>query len=280
MKTEIEMRIDVDATDANGRALLAPQGMTTPHLASTGCVVEGGTTEIVTESTTGQALLRVVPTARQVSFIYGYTAGGAPYPDVMFEHRANRYTSAADELIREAETIGAGLPAAERAGVIASDTARRFTYGHPEKRFYDGFDEIPHLGCGLTEGSCVDINAYFIASLRAAGIEAGYMTGCFFPAEKAGRCDDMHCWVVTRADGLIEEWDIAHHLKMGTRQIRPALNPKPGMRVALAHSMGLDVPALGVSAMKLLSEPVWVADNGALAETRPTIRCSEGFVAA
>lgn len=122
--------------------------------------------------------------------------------------------------------------------------------------------EIPALGCGTAEGSCVDINTYFIASLRAAGFDAGYVGGCFFPAEKGGRCDDMHCWVVTRDQGEVLEWDIAHHLKLGRRDIVPGLNPKPGYRVALSHSMGLTVPDLGVACLKLLTEPVWVDELG------------------
>jgi hypothetical protein len=119
-------------------------------------------------------------------------------------------------------------------------------------------DEVPFLSCGLTEGSCIDINGYLIAALRAAGFEAGYVTGYFFPVEKRDRCDDMHCWVVSRHQGVVLEWDIAHHLKRGTIKIRPGLNPKPGLRFAVAHSMGLDFPELGVWEMKLLAEPVWV----------------------
>ncbi|WP_346909390.1 transglutaminase-like domain-containing protein [uncultured Roseibium sp.] len=128
---------------------------------------------------------------------------------------------------------------------IVNDVAEKFVYGHPEVRFNDGLEEIPYLSCGVTEGSCVDINTYLIACLRAAGFEAGYMTGYFFPEEKNGCCDDMHCWVVTRHNGVVLEWDIAHHLKMGTREICCGLNPKPGSRVAMAHSMGLDFPQPG-----------------------------------
>jgi hypothetical protein len=163
------------------------------------------------------------------------------------------------------------MEAMKRAAIV-NDVAAKFTYGHPATKFYDGHDEIPSLGCGVTEGSCVDINAYLIASLRAAGFEAGYMTGYFFPEEKQGRCNDMHCWVITRHDDSVLEWDIAHHLKLGTRQIGSGLNPKPGSRVALAHSMGLDFPSAGVSTLKLLAEPVWIGENGRIEKADVTIR--------
>ena len=138
----------------------------------------------------------------------------------------------------------------------------RFTYGHPKSRFNDGLDEIPTLECGMAEGSCVDINTCFIANVRAAGFEAGHVAGCFFPAEKAGRCDDMYCWVVTCDRGEVLEWDIAHHLKLGRREIRPGLNPKPDFRVAFSHSMGLAFPGLGVDCLKLAAEPTWFDDEG------------------
>ena len=50
---------------------------------------------------------------------------------------------------------------------------------------------------------------------------------------------------------------------MGTRTVRPGLNPKQGWRVAVSHSMGWDIPALHVEALKLLSEPLWVDERGA-----------------
>ena len=107
----------------------------------------------------------------------------------------------------EVEAFAGQYAGFDRAVAVACATAERFTYGHPETRFNDGLNEVPALGCGLTEGSCVDINTYFIAALRAAGIEAGYVTGVFFPAEKGDHCDDGHCWVVTRIDGETREWE-------------------------------------------------------------------------
>ncbi|MFQ6548060.1 hypothetical protein AADZ90_008875 [Aestuariibius sp. 2305UL40-4] len=66
---------------------------------------------------------------------------------------------------------------------------------------------------------------------------------------------------MTRQDGEVLEWDIAHHLKMGTRDIAAGLNPKPGRRAPVAHSMGLTIPAAGLRDIKLISQPLRVADE-------------------
>ena len=247
----------------SGDTLLAPTGLSTPHALSEGCTVTGGAVHETRETSAGQWALVIVATGGKVELRYDYVPGSADYPDQIWAPRDTRFTRAADALVAEARAIAPDAPPDERACDIACAVAGKFTYGHPDRRFYEGADMIPALGCGLTEGSCVDINAYFMASLRASGIEAGYVTGVFFPAEKGDRCDDMHCWVVTRAGGITQAWDIAHHLKLGTRDIRPALNPKPGFRVALAHSMGLDFPELGLTEVKLLSEPLIVRDGQA-----------------
>jgi hypothetical protein len=175
--------------------------------------------------------------------------------------------------VRDARRIADEAPGGHAAiAAIVNDTAEKFTYGHPLTKYYDGQEEIPHLGCGLTEGSCVDINTYLIAALRSAGFEAGYVTGYFFPAEKNGCCEDMHCWVVTRHAGAVLEWDIAHHLKMGTRDICCGPNPIPGSRVTVAHSMGLDFPQAGIAGIKLISELVWLTSDGGTAHANLDIR--------
>ncbi|MEM6372467.1 MAG: hypothetical protein AAF727_06775 [Pseudomonadota bacterium] len=62
---------------------------------------------------------------------------------------------------------------------------------------------------------------------------------------------------MTREDRVLRHWDIAHHLKMGARTVRAALNPKPGVRVALSHSMGWTLAPLNAHEFKLLAEPMW-----------------------
>lgn len=239
-----------------GSVCLIPSGMDTPHGRCIGVYVEDGVMRAMTEVHTGQTAYIVEPVNGVLAVHWRYdTDVSVPYPEIVYQPRASRYTRFADSLVEQVQGIAPGVSGPELVRAIACGTAERFTYGHPDARFNDGLDEIPALGCGLTEGSCVDINTYFIASLRAAGIEAGYITGFYFPAEKGDHCEDGHCWVVTHAGGVVEEWDIAHHLKMGTRDIRPGLNPKPGFRAAGFHSMGLNFPDAEISDLKALIEP-------------------------
>ncbi len=263
------------AADMPGGAQVAlvPGGLATAHAACTGVTADTGTLTPLTEATTGQTAYRLDGAGPRVALTFHFDASRADaWPEAMFRPHPSRFTRFAAALLEEAEAAAAGHSGLARATAIACAAAERFTYGHPDIRFNDGLDAVPALGCGLVEGSCVDINTYFLAALRAAGIEAGYVTGFFFPAEKGDHCTDGHCWVVTRIDGATQDWDIAHHLKMGTRRIAPCLNPKPGFRAATFHSMGLDFPELGLGGHKALIEPVAVADGRAIRFDAPTIR--------
>lgn len=260
------------AIPAGATHLLAPGGIPTPEATCTGVLVEGGAAETVREATTGQAALVVVPQAAEVTFTYRFEEAPGAHPDGVFVAHPSRHTRAADALRAEVAEIAPDLAGLPRATAIARATAERFTYGHPAHRFTDGLDAVPALGCGLTEGSCVDINTYFLAALRAAGIEAGYVTGFFFPAEKRGACEDGHCWVVTRIGGAVQAWDIAHHLKMGTRTVSPGLNPKPGFRAACGYGMGLAFPALGLEDVKALIQPLILRGPEVLGVEAPEIR--------
>jgi hypothetical protein len=243
-----------------------------------GFEVRGGSVSLTGESTTGQMAALVTPTGVEPMVVrYTYLSGGHSYPDAVFTPHRNRFTLAAKELVFDAINIADAQPDGHAAiQALVNAAAEKFRYAHPDVRFNDGCEEVPYLACGRTEGSCVDINTYLIASLRAAGHEAGYITGYFFPQEKNGSCEDGHCWVVTRHDGVVLEWDIAHHLKMGTREICCGLNPKPGDRVAVAHSMGLTFPAIGVTSAKLINEPAWVGADERLEQAEVTIRREVG----
>ncbi|MEL6312711.1 MAG: transglutaminase-like domain-containing protein [Pseudomonadota bacterium] len=255
--------------------VIAPGGMATPRGSMTGFQVDGGTAVEIQEASTGQTAYRIAPTGGVLRLTWRFDgAVTAPYPQTMFTPRDTPFTRSAADLVAEAQVDAGDLRGLDRARAIACATAERFTYGHPTARFNDGFDHVPALGCGLTEGSCVDINTYFIAALRAVGIEAGYVTGFFFPEDKGDHCEDGHCWVVTRINGETQEWDIAHHLNMGTRDIQPGLNPKPGFRAATFHSMGLAFPALGLSNVKALIEPFALMDEGYQPFATPEIRLS------
>ena len=252
--------------------ILIPGGLATPHGR---CIdVQAHGLVQIEEATTGQGAYRMTPQSGEVTIQFDFDNSAGAYPAAMFSPHPSRFTRFADDLLAEIAPVGNHLSGSDRARAIACHVAERFTYGHPDEKFNDGFDGVPALGCGLTEGSCVDINTYFLAALRAAGIDAGYVTGFFFPQEKAGACEDGHCWVITRIDGQTEEWDIAHHLKLGTRDIRPNLNPKPGMRFGCFHSMGLDFPDLGITGIKALIEPMAVVNGQLISFEAPQIRAS------
>ncbi|RKQ73356.1 transglutaminase-like domain-containing protein [Oceanibaculum indicum] len=216
------------------------------------------------------------PSADRLTLRYGFAAETGGLSEQAFLSTDNRWSRAVRALAAEAETI-ARAAGYGRTGIqaLVEATAAKFRYGHPAEKYYDGQDAIPHLGCGLTEGSCVDINAYLMASLRSAGYEAAYIAGYFFPRERDGLTNDMHCWVATRHEGEILEWDIAHHMKMGEARIAAAYNPKPGERWAVGYGLGhrfqLDDREVE---MKLLAEPMWLLPDDRLADALLEIRVS------
>jgi hypothetical protein len=216
---------------------LAPLGMTMPGAAVAGLTVTGATvTGITRDVATDQAAAVLRPEAATVTLTWEVEPTSADWPDAAFRPHDSRWTRPAAALADAAAQIAAG--AADPALALARETQARFAYGHPDTRFTDGHDEVPHLACGLTEGSCVDIHTYFVAAARAAGLQAAYVYGVFFPAEKQGTARDGHCWAVTRDAFGTRAWDIAHHIKGALGPVQPALNPRPGWRVGLCHSLG------------------------------------------
>lgn len=239
--------------------IFAPAGLSSPQAACTGCTVTGGALRRLVEPTSGQEILLVDPTAPDVTFCYDFSDSPGAYPEAIFHPAPSRYTRAAPALVAEARSIAGEGDDLSRATRIARAVAERFDYGHPEHKFTDGFDHVPHLACGLTEGSCVDIHTYFLASLRAAGIEAGYVVGYFFP--EGGACTSGHCWAVTRTGGQTQEWDISHFLQIGRRDAGPALNPKGGFRLPVGHSTALCQPEIGFVDLKFFAEPMFLRDG-------------------
>jgi hypothetical protein len=53
---------------------------------------------------------------------------------------------------------------------------------------------------------------------------------------------------------------------MGRRDIGPALNPRPGVRVPMAHSMGWSIPELGIDDFKLMGPPLLVSEEGEIGD--------------
>ncbi|MGF1501769.1 MAG: transglutaminase domain-containing protein [Paracoccaceae bacterium] len=270
-------RIEIVAAEAPGPGaqLLAPVGVASGLGTAAGLEVDGGRIDgTLSELATGQTAVRIVPEGSgQVRLTYRFAATPAAprYPDAAFAPRRSRYTEAAEDLADASRRIAQGAGGG-RAGIdaLVAEARARFTYGHVERRFNDGCEVVPFLGCGVAEGSCVDINTYLVASLRAAGYEAAYLYGYFFPAEKDGTTTDMHCWVATRHGSDVLDWDIAHHIKAGLDPVRPALDPRPGQRVLIGHSMGHRYQtAASEIAVKLLAEPLWIAADGRVHAPHP-----------
>lgn len=245
--------LEVTVPGSDGQ-IFAPAGLSSPQAECTGCTVTGGSLRSLVEPTSGQVILLVDPEAPEVTFRYVYADHPGTYPEAIFHPAPSRFTRAAPALVSEARAVAGEGDDLTRAIRIARAVAERFDYGHPLQKFTDGFDHVPHLSCGLTEGSCVDIHTYFLASLRAAGIEAGYVVGYFFPDGAA--CTSGHCWAVTRIGGQFQEWDISHYLQIGRRDAGPALNPKGGFRLPVGHSTALCQPQIGFADLKLLVEPM------------------------
>lgn len=261
------LAVTIQVTD--DAPLFAPAGTVTPHRSVTGLTVDGGRiTSVLTGAALELSALVIEPGADTVTLRYsiGDDPENACYPEAAFCARENAHTRASAALAEASQDI-AEKAGGGRAGIdaLVAEAEARFAYAHPDHRFTDGQASVPYLSCGLTEGSCVDINTYLVASLRAAGYEAAYFYGYFFPEERGGRTDDGHCWVVTRHKGEVLEWDIAHHLKAGLGPTRPGLNPRPGERVAVSHSMGHRYQHSGQSLKtKILGEPMRIGADGAL----------------
>lgn len=253
-----------------GARLLAPLGVASDLGSIANFHVAGGRiVETLCEIETGQPAAIIEPSAQEplrLTYRFVLPTEAPRYPEAAFAPRANRYTRAATDLLAASRRIAAEAGGGRNAiDALVAEARARFTYDHPETRFNDGLDEVPFLGCGLTPGSCVDINTYLVASLRAAGFEAAYVYGYFFPAEKEDWTVDMHCWVATRHGGQVIEWDIAHHIKAGRDPVRPGLNPRPGRRALIGHSMGHRYDARsGPIEIKLLAEPVWLTEGDAV----------------
>ncbi|MBE0532277.1 MAG: transglutaminase family protein [Rhodospirillales bacterium] len=256
---------------APGARLLAPLGAASGLGSVANLHIAGGRiVETLCEIETGQPAAIIEPSAQaplRLTYRFVLPTEAPRYPEAAFAPRANRYTRAAAELLAASRRIAAEAGGGRNAiDALVAEARARFTYDHSEIRFNDRLDEVPLLGCGLMPGSCVDINTYLVASLRAAGFEAAYVYGYFFPAEKGDWTDDMHCWVATRHGGEVLEWDIAHHIKAGHARVLPGLNPRPGRRALIGHSMGHRYDARsGPIKVKLLAEPVWLMEDDAVA---------------
>ncbi len=263
--------ITVELTDCaathDAIALIVPLGIDTEFQRFQACEVpKGWVVTIVAEPRTGQraAVLQPPDPASRARIVQTFSSAGSALSDDAFLPEGTALATAAAELATEARSIaaraGGGL-----AGIaaIVADTNDRFAYGELPltERWYHGQGAVPIVAC--TAGNCIDINTYLMASLRAANYQAAYLTCYFFDDNPDGIASGMHCWVRTRHDGVIQDWDIAHFKKVGRSDISAMMNPVPGQRFALAYGRDHVYPWRGFDIrLPTPSRPMWVRKDG------------------
>lgn len=174
-------------------------------------------------------------------------------------------TPSAELAAHMAEVAPQGLAAPERVARIVAHVAERFTYGVREVGLGDDRADMPALTCDIHLGTCVDTHSYAVACMRAAGIDACYVSGVWFP-DGANVTSPGHCWFMVRVDGVPQHWDISHFLKFGLGPVRPVMNPAGGMRQAL--SVGRDLMIGDVTFTRLSG---FATSEGALLPTTARI---------
>jgi len=199
---------------------------------------------------------------------YEFDEGDVKPPNSIWSVQDNQFTTPDDPLADLAQDLTCGAKSeAEKLRLMVEHAAGIFEYGHPEQRFYDGFEKVPAV-CGTTRGSCVDINTFLLAAARSLGIRGQYIAGYWFHPDKYETLD-MHCWLAFRPDGKLIFWDLAHHLKWGVKKLQPGLNPAGGRRVAMSCGRGLkfETPH-GDIEISHFSEPIWILPGAEVKKPR------------
>ncbi|MFQ5783785.1 MAG: transglutaminase family protein [Alphaproteobacteria bacterium] len=241
--------------------LLAPIPPDTPHQRRVRIALSSGCeyTRITAANAPQSALWITAVADAAADAIFHFTPGAAEPVDTMFERLDNRFTRPPPAL---GAVIGALVEAArndrEKVRRIVDFTVERYRYGAGNPA-----GDEPALYCGVATGNCIDINTFLLSAFYAAGIPAAYCAGYFFEADRPPVADGMHCWITTLADGVVEDWDIAHHLKRGMRPVLPGLNPIPGSRYAMSVGRGLRF-AIADTVVEIghLAQPLWILSGG------------------
>ncbi|MDP2803030.1 MAG: transglutaminase-like domain-containing protein [Phreatobacter sp.] len=183
----------------------------------------------------GQEVVRLRPRAGEPGEVrLVFEEPGTAFPDWTFAPNGGPHETPSAELTTLIEDVAPStLPPPERVEHIIRHIEERFTYGVRDIGLADDLEAMPPLTCGVHLGTCIDTHSYGVAAFRAAGISAAYVSGLFF--EEGARISmPGHCWMAVQADGAPHHWDVSHFLKYGLGPTRPVLNPKPGVRYAMA----------------------------------------------
>ena len=199
---------------------------------------------LVRASNSGQMALLIAPDDGAAEREVRFSDEASAFPQWLFAPTGGAHETPSPNLAALMRSL---LPAdanpANRVSAIVRHVDDRFEYGIRDIGLADDTDAMPALACDTHLGTCVDTHSYAVAAMRAADIEAAYVSGIFFP-EGADVSAPGHCWFVVNAKGAPHHWDISHHLKYGLGPTTPAYNPKPGTRFALTSGRDL-VFALG-----------------------------------
>ncbi len=213
----------------------------TPEQRLVGGEVRGApwTREIVATNSGQSALLIPVSAGGALDVVFEFEDGPSSFPDWTFEPTGGPHERPSLELVKLIRDIAPPmLDLAQRVERIVRHVEERFTYGLRDVGLGDDADAMPALACDTHLGTCIDTHSYAVAAMRAAGIDAAYISGIFFPEGESVTMPG-HCWFVVDANGAPHHWDISHFLKYGLGPVRPIYNPKPGTRYAL--SVGRDL---------------------------------------
>lgn len=265
------------AADHEAVALIAPLGVATEFFVPLGVdLPPGWDSAVLREGRTGQMAALITPPSPEAraAFTYRFADRGDGVLDpVAFQPEDSPLARAAEALAENARAL-ADAAGGGRAGIaaIVADASARFDYGDVpyEDRWYVGEPSVPIVACAA--GNCIDINTFLIASLRAAGYRAAYLT-CLYIDESPDRiAPGMHCWVRTEYAGVIEDWDIAHFKKVGRADVYATLNPVPGQRFPLAFGRDLQFDWNGVTiTLSTPSTPIWVRADGTVSWAAPPL---------
>lgn len=223
------------------------------------------------------------PGADRLRIAYDFAIADAPAPPWVWDVDDNRHTTAAPELAADAKRIVEGAPD-ERAAIrrLIDHAAEFFHYGHRDEALAAGCETVPTV-CGLTRGSCVDINTFLLAAARSVEIRGQYVAGYWFHPDRRTTAD-MHCWLafeprLASGERRLVFWDLAHALKWAESlgaTIEEGLNPAGGRRLAMSCGRGLrfETPR-GAAEISHFSEPTRLAEGGATSRPDFTITLEE-----
>lgn len=197
---------------------------------------------LIRASNSGQMALLLAPDDGAAEVEVQFSDEASAFPQWLFTSTGGAHETPSPDLAALMRTLlAAEATPADHVSAIVRHVDERFEYGVRDIGLADDTDAMPALTCDTHLGTCVDTHSYAVAAMRAADIEAAYVSGIFFP-EGADVSAPGHCWFVVNAMGAPHHWDISHHLKYGLGPSTPAYNPKPGTRFALTAGRDLTFP--------------------------------------